>query len=135
VQRVREGHQRLNAGVPSLLPGGVYHLCALQVAVLLEPLLGLDDLERISAGGQYLSEERIGIEGDGRDQVVDLLGRQEGSLLRHGLLRRGLLRGRRLLRGGVLRVLRILRVLGVLRILCESGWQRDEEKEGRSGCW
>jgi len=41
--------------------------------VLLEPLVELNDFERIGRRGEGLGQERIGIESDGRDEGVELI--------------------------------------------------------------
>ncbi len=75
LQRIRKRDQRLNTGIPVLLFGGIHQLRALKIAVLLNPLLRLDDLQRIRARGQYLAEEWVGVECDRRNQVIQLIRR------------------------------------------------------------
>ncbi len=48
--------QRLNAGIPVLQPRALQKLLPSKAAVLLEPLLSLNDLERVSGCGQDLAQ-------------------------------------------------------------------------------
>ena len=73
----REDDERLNARVPGLILGRVRERGALQARIGLQPPIGLDDLERIGGRGENLGDERVGVERDRRDQIVELLGRQE----------------------------------------------------------
>ena len=43
--------------------------------ILLQPLLGLDQLQEIGGGDQGLAQQWIGTEGDGRHKIVELAGR------------------------------------------------------------
>ncbi len=43
-----------------------------------EPLLELDELERVGRGDERLGQQRVGVEGDRRDQRVELLRRELG---------------------------------------------------------
>ena len=76
LDRVGQARHPLDAGVPRLLGHGVRQGLALQVLVLHQPLLKLDDLERVGGGHEDLSEELVGIEGDRRHQGIELIGRQ-----------------------------------------------------------
>jgi hypothetical protein len=88
LDHVGEGGHRLDGGVPRLPGDRVREGLVLEIRVLRHPLLKLDDLERISRRRQRLREQRVGVERDGCDQRVELVGRER-------LLRR---RGRRFLR-------------------------------------
>jgi hypothetical protein len=44
--------------------------------VLLEPLVELNDFERVGGRGEGLGEERIGIESDGCNERVELVGKE-----------------------------------------------------------
>ena len=79
----------------------------------LTPAVGFSDLGRVGRGGENLGDERVGVEGDGGDELLDLIGRE--GLLRLLRIAWGvLLIGRRLLLVGIgLRVL----LLGLLRDL------------------
>jgi len=66
---IREDHQRLDTGIPVLLARGLHQLRTPEVAILLQPLPGFDDLERIGSGDQNLAQQGIGIERDGRYQI------------------------------------------------------------------
>ena len=105
---LREGDQRLDARIPGQRLQSLDQRIALELrmAVLLQPLRGLGDLLRVGRGHQHLREQLIGVERDGRDQLVDLLPRvmrrpgigglvERGRCLRAG---RGL-RSRRLRQG------------------------------------
>ncbi len=100
VERIRKRDQRLDARVPILLAGGFHARRSLKLAVLAHPLMCLNDLQRIRAGGQHLAEQRVRVQRDRRDQVIQLVRRQKWrSLLcilgRRGLLDRWLRKGRR----------------------------------------
>ena len=62
-------------GVPGLLRDRVGERLVLQVLVLREPLLELHDLERIGGRDEHLGQERVGVEGDRRDQRLELIRR------------------------------------------------------------
>ena len=53
-----------------------------------EPLLQLDDLERVGGGNQRLGQELVGIQGDRRHQRVELFRREFHRGLRGGAVRR-----------------------------------------------
>jgi hypothetical protein len=76
-ERIGKRDQRLDARVPILLLGRVQQWRATKITVLLKPLLRFDDLQWIRARGQYSAQQWIGIERDGRDQVVQLFRRQQ----------------------------------------------------------
>ena len=82
--------QALDAGVPRLLVGGV------DVAALADVTVGQDDLRGQGGGGENLSQQRIGIKGDGLEQLVQRLGRQQSG---HRLGRGGHVLGARRNRG------------------------------------
>jgi hypothetical protein len=48
----------------------------LQIAVLFKPLPGFDDLKRICAGREHLAEQRVWVQGNRRDQTIELIGPQ-----------------------------------------------------------
>ena len=70
---IGEGGESLNAWVLRLLGDCVGESFVLQRRVLLEPLLELNDFERIGRSGESLGQERIRIESDGRDEGVELV--------------------------------------------------------------
>jgi hypothetical protein len=70
---VRKGGESLNTWIPWLL-GDVGESFVLQRGVFLEPLVELNDFERIGRSGESLSQERIEIESEGRDERIDLVG-------------------------------------------------------------
>jgi hypothetical protein len=67
---IGQGGESLNTWVPRLLGDGVGKSFVLQRGVLLEPLVELNDFERVRRSGEGLGQERIGIESDGRDEGV-----------------------------------------------------------------
>ena len=83
----QRGH-RLDAWIPRLFRDLVSQRLVLQARILREPLLELDDLERVGGRDEDLAEERVRIEGDGRHEGVELLGRKL-RLFRRGLRRLG----------------------------------------------
>ena len=76
----------LDAGVPVLLLGGVHQLLAAQIAMVLKPLLELDDFERVGGGSEHLREKRVGIQCDRSYQIIQVL---RGQKLRLSGRRRG----------------------------------------------
>jgi hypothetical protein len=75
-------YQSLDAWVPWLLCHRVRQRFALQILVLVHPLLELDDLERISGSGECLSQELIWIKSDRRDQGIQFTTRKLRRLFR-----------------------------------------------------
>jgi hypothetical protein len=61
VHHIRQSGQCLDAWVPRLLCHRIGQGLVLQRLVLLEPLLQLDDFERIRGSGKSLSQQRVGI--------------------------------------------------------------------------
>ena len=61
------GH-RLDAGIPRLLRDRVGQCLVLEFRVLCQPLLQLDDLERVGGGDEGLGQQVVGIERDRRHQ-------------------------------------------------------------------
>jgi hypothetical protein len=99
-----------------LLGRGVRQCLVFQIFVSIQPLLKLNDLQWVSGSGQDLSEERIGIKSDRRNQRIQLISRQLRRLLCVGVGR-----GRHHLR---LRLLRRLRNGGVV------GRERSHARDG-----
>jgi hypothetical protein len=93
LEHIRENHQGLHTRIPVLLLRGAHQGIASQLAILLKPLVGLDDLQRIGHSHQHLAEQRIRVKGDWRDQAFQLRGRQ--TLAWFLLWLGGLLAGRR----------------------------------------
>ncbi len=60
--------QRLNTWIPILFFDRISQRFVFQVLVLLEPLLQLDNFERVSGSYQHLAKEGIWIKSDGGDQ-------------------------------------------------------------------
>jgi len=61
---VGKGGQSLNARVPVLLLDGVRKLFIFQLVVLRQPLVELDDFQRICRSRKYLRQQGIGIKCD-----------------------------------------------------------------------
>ncbi len=83
------GYRRhgLNARVPRLFLDGINERLIFEALVLREPLLKLNQLQRIGRGNQYLAQERIRIERYRCNERIELSGRDRRSLL-SGVLRR-----------------------------------------------
>ena len=82
LHHVGNRRHRLDGRVPRLLGDRVGQRLVLQLRVLRQPLLELDDLERVGGRHERLGEERVGVEGDRRHQRVELVRRE----LRRGRL-------------------------------------------------
>ena len=74
LQHVRRRHQGLDAVIPRLFVDRGLQRVALEILVRFEPTLGLHDVERIGRRHQHLGEQRIGVERDRRDQLIELGG-------------------------------------------------------------
>jgi hypothetical protein len=72
---VGQRRHRLDARVPRLLRDLVSQRLVFQARVLREPLLELDDLERIGGRHEDLPEERVRVKGDRCHQSVELIRR------------------------------------------------------------
>jgi hypothetical protein len=68
-----EGDERDESRIESLLLSRIGQRLPCQAAVLLQPVVGIDDLLRISGSGTYLGEQRVGIECDRCEQLIQLL--------------------------------------------------------------
>jgi hypothetical protein len=71
-----EGGERLHARVPRLLVGRIGQRAGLEVAVLAEPVVRGGDLLGVGGAGQDLRHQLVGVQRDGRDQLVELFGRR-----------------------------------------------------------
>lgn len=76
VQHRAECGERLDARIPRLLVGRVSERTALERSVLREPAMRGGDLVRIGGAGQDLRHQLVGIQRDGSDELVELLGRR-----------------------------------------------------------
>ena len=76
LQRLRKRGERLHADVPALVLHRRNGSIALEVGIGLRPARRLNDLQGIGRTHQHLRQKRVGIEGDGRQQLVELLGRE-----------------------------------------------------------
>src|SRR5579862_503070 len=90
----RKRGQRLYTWIPALLLEGILQGLVLEGGVLLLPARRFDDFERIGGRHQDLRQQRVGIEGNGRDDLLDFL-RLEYGRLRGRRLRRCCLGQRR----------------------------------------
>jgi hypothetical protein len=84
-------YQGLDARIPRLLCHSVRQRFALQILIVVHPLLKLNHFQWIGRGGKRLRQERIGIQRDRRDERIQLL-RCERSCLLIGRCGRHLLR-------------------------------------------
>ena len=87
-QHGRNLDQRFQAVVPALLGERAGERIALEGLVGLGPAVRLHDLERIGRGDQYLGQQRIRMERDRRDQLVELRRLEQRLRRRGGRLRR-----------------------------------------------
>jgi hypothetical protein len=101
-----------------LLGHSVSQCFVFQIFVLIQPLLKLNYLQWVSGSGQHLSEERIGIKRNRRNQRIQLPSRQLRRLFCVGVGR-----GRHHLRLRLLRRLRNGRVVGRERSHARDGDQ------------
>jgi hypothetical protein len=69
-----------------LLCHSVRQRFALQILVVIHPLLKLNHLQRVSRSGERLRQKRVRIKGDRRDERIQLLWCECGCLL---IVRRG----------------------------------------------
>ena len=74
IEHALERSERLDARIPGLLLGGIGQWAGFERRVLRDPPVGRGDLVRIGRAGQYLRDELVRIERDGRDHLVELLG-------------------------------------------------------------
>ena len=79
LQDGRKRDQRLDADVPRLVGNGLHRRVARQRGIGLLPARGLDDFQRIGRGHQHLRQQRVVIERDRRQDLVEL-GRRKGLL-------------------------------------------------------
>jgi hypothetical protein len=98
LHHVRKLNQTLDTGVPGLLCHRVCQRFALQILIVIHPLLKLDYFQWISRSGEGLRQKRIGVECDRSNERIQLLRWKFSCLLvircgRH-LLRLRLLRER-----------------------------------------
>lgn len=79
IQDIRHEDQCLNAGVPRLLLRGVGQGLALEIRVLADPSSRFHDFQRICGCDEYLTQDRVRVQGDWGDEALELL-RRQGSL-------------------------------------------------------
>jgi hypothetical protein len=73
-EHLGEGGQGLDAGIPWLDVGSGCYLLGSCGALRLPPTIGVDYLQGIGRCGEDLCDEDVGIESDGSDQLLELLG-------------------------------------------------------------
>ncbi|MNQ75988.1 hypothetical protein D3C85_908040 [compost metagenome] len=71
-QHLREGDQRLHAGIPGLVCHLLDRIIALGVRVGLGPGDPLGNLPGVRGGHQYLGQQWVGIQRDGRHHLIQL---------------------------------------------------------------
>jgi hypothetical protein len=71
-QEIRERHERLDAGIPLTIRDGSDGVLTLEVGILPRPARGFDDFQRIRGGDQDLGQQRIRIQRDRRQHLVEL---------------------------------------------------------------
>jgi hypothetical protein len=64
---------RLDRRVPGLLRHRIGQRLVFQILVLRHPLLQLDDLERVGGSNERLSQQRVRVERDRRDERIELI--------------------------------------------------------------
>ena len=74
VQHALERRERFDARVPRLPLCGIGQRAGLQSTVLRNPGIGRGDLIGVGRTGQHLRDELVGIQRDGRDHLIQLLG-------------------------------------------------------------
>ena len=78
-----EGGEALDAGIPGLGVGADGEVEGVGGELGAAPAVGVGDLRGVGGGGEDLGDEGVGIEGDGSDELLELLG---GEALRGGLV-------------------------------------------------
>jgi hypothetical protein len=78
--------ERFHAGVPIFLVHFGGQVGTFQVGIVFEEMLSVFDFAGIGGAGQDLSDQRIGVQSDGRHHLLQLIGRQWRGL-RLSLLR------------------------------------------------
>jgi hypothetical protein len=78
-----EGHERYEGRIEALLLGSVIQCCAPQVAVLFQPIIGIDDLLGVTGSGANLRKQGIGIERNRREQLFQLFAAGDALGSRH----------------------------------------------------
>jgi hypothetical protein len=73
LQYTRKNHEGLNAGIPVLIQCSLSQRLITKIRIALHPLTGLDNFQRICCGDKNLADQRIRIERDWRDQIIQLV--------------------------------------------------------------
>ena len=74
VHHLREQHQVLAARREAGLPGGAGQRITPEALVLQQPVADVEHLLRCGRDRQHLGQQQVGVERDGRDQVIDRYG-------------------------------------------------------------
>jgi hypothetical protein len=69
----REGHQRYEGRIEALLLGRGSECCAGLTAILLQPIVDIDDLLRVPGGRAYLREQGVRIKSNRCEQLFQLI--------------------------------------------------------------
>ena len=89
LHHVGKARERLHRRIPILLVDPGIIVLGDEGLVLLQPALRLDDLHRVGARRQELGEQRVGIERDRGEQLLEFFAREEAVCgLLFGLSRR-----------------------------------------------
>src|SRR5437867_128950 len=80
-------NERFDAGIPSILFDRPHGFVAFEVGIGSGPTRGLDDLERIRRGHQNLRQQRVRVQRDWRQHLIELLLRKRPTWRRRILLR------------------------------------------------
>jgi hypothetical protein len=72
-ENVRIRRERLHAGVPGLVRNRVVERGVVEVGVLLHETVREHDVERVRRGHQHLDQQAVGIQGNRREQRVELV--------------------------------------------------------------
>jgi hypothetical protein len=75
-------YERDECGIESLLLGCIGEGCTGQACVFHQPVINVQNFLGIRRGGGDLREQRIGIKGDWREQLVEFFGRRNVRLRR-----------------------------------------------------
>ena len=80
VEDLRKIHQRNESRIKALCLGRVGARLAAQAPILVQPAINVEDLLRIGRCCADLRQQRVGVEGDRRQQLVQLIGSGHRSL-------------------------------------------------------
>jgi hypothetical protein len=72
-----KNHESLNTGIPVLIPCGLGQRLISKIRIALDPLTGFDDFKRIRCGDKNLADQRIRIQRNRCDQIIELIRRKK----------------------------------------------------------